>query len=70
MDIFNWIFAHLKKLLKMNKVNKTEKDFDTVKFFREVKIKIAKETEGMTFAELKEYINKRTIKKQPILPIV
>ena len=28
----------------MNKVNKTEKDFDTVKFFREVKTKIAKET--------------------------
>jgi len=53
----------------MSKVNKTEKDFDTVKFFREVKIKIAKETEGMTFAELKEYINKRKIKKQPILPI-
>jgi hypothetical protein len=48
----------------MNKVNKTEKDFDTVKFFREVKIKIAKETEGMTFAELKEYINKRTINKE------
>jgi hypothetical protein len=52
----------------MSKVNKTEEDFDTVKFFREVKIKIAKETEGMTFAELKEYINKRTIKKQLIKP--
>ena len=40
----------------MNKVKKEEKEFDTVKFFREVKVKIAKETEGMNFAELKEYI--------------
>ena len=53
----------------MNKVNTTEKEFDTVKFFREVKEKIAKETQGMTFAELKEYINKRKIVKQLILPI-
>lgn len=53
----------------MNKVNTTEKEFDTVKFFRDVKEKIAKETQGMTFAELKDYINKRKIKKQAILPI-
>lgn len=53
----------------MNNNNKTEKEFDTVKFFREVKTKIAKETEGMTFAELKEYLNNRTIKKEQIIPI-
>ena len=53
----------------MNKVAKTEKEFDTVKFFREVKVKIAKETVGMNFAELKEYINKRQLRKQSILPI-
>ena len=41
----------------------TEKSFDTVKFFRAEKEKIAKETEGMNFAELKEYLNKRKIKK-------
>jgi len=39
-----------------------EKEFDTVKFFREVKEKIAKETSGMTFAELKEYIEKRKLR--------
>lgn len=39
-----------------------EKEFDTVKFFRDVKEKIARETKGMTFAQLKEYINKRTLK--------
>lgn len=39
-----------------------EKEFDTVKFFRAVKEKIAQETKGMTFAEFKQYINKRKIK--------
>jgi hypothetical protein len=46
----------------MNKKNIKEKEFDTVKFFREVKEKIAKETQGMTFVELKAYINKRKFK--------
>ena len=46
----------------MNKENKTKKEFDTVKFFRDVKEKIAKETEGTTFAELKEYLNHRKLK--------
>lgn len=45
-----------------NKINTIEKEFDTVKFFREVKEKIAKETKGMTFAELKEYLNQRKLK--------
>lgn len=45
-----------------NKLNKIEKEFDTVLFFREVKEKIAKETKGMTFAELKEYLNNRKLK--------
>jgi hypothetical protein len=40
----------------------TEKSFDTVKFFRSEKEKIAKETEGMNFEELKAYLNKRKIK--------
>lgn len=39
-----------------------EKEFDTVKFFREVKEKIAKETAGMTFAELKAYMEKRKLR--------
>lgn len=45
-----------------NKKEKKEKNFDTVKFFRAVKEKIAKETEGMTFAEFKAYINERSLK--------
>ena len=39
-----------------------EKAFDTVKFFREVNEKIAKETRGMTFEQFKEYLNKRKLK--------
>ncbi|MGM0581594.1 MAG: hypothetical protein ACQETL_12980 [Bacteroidota bacterium] len=46
----------------MSKSEKNEKEFDTVKFFRDVKEKIAKETEGMTYAEFKEYLNKRKLK--------
>ncbi len=46
----------------MNKDTKNEKDFDTVKFFREVKEKIAKETQEMSFSEFKEFLNKRKLK--------
>lgn len=35
---------------------KIQKEFDTVKYFREVKEKISKETTEMTFAQLKEYL--------------
>ena len=40
---------------------KKEKTFDTVKVFREIKEKIAKETENMSFAEFKEYLNKNKL---------
>ncbi len=40
---------------------KKEKTFDTVKVFREIKEKIAKETEKMTFEQFKEYLNKNRI---------
>jgi len=47
----------------MNNIpNIKEKEFDTVKFFREVKEKIAQETKGMTFVKFKEYLNKRKLK--------
>jgi hypothetical protein len=39
-----------------------EKTFDTVKVFREIKEKIAKETEKMTFTEFKEYLIKNKLK--------
>jgi hypothetical protein len=45
-----------------NKEQEKEKEFDTVKFFRAVKEKIASETKGMTFLEFKEYLNKRKLK--------
>ncbi|CAN5519092.1 hypothetical protein BH11BAC3_BH11BAC3_13480 [soil metagenome] len=38
-----------------------DKEFDTVKFFRAVKEKIANETKGMTFLEFKQYINNRKL---------
>ncbi len=41
---------------------KTEKNFDTVKVFREIKEKIAKETEKMTFAEFKAYLEKNKLR--------
>ena len=45
----------------MKTKTKKEKTFDTVKVFREIKEKIAKETEKMTFAEFKEYLNKNKL---------
>jgi hypothetical protein len=45
----------------MKPVIKKEKTFDTVKVFREIKEKIAKETEKMTFAQFKEYLNKNKL---------
>jgi len=39
-----------------------EKEIDTVKFFRVVKEKNSKETQGMSFEEFKEYLNKRKLK--------
>ena len=45
----------------MKTITKKEKTFDTVKTFREIKEKIAKETENMTFSEFKEYLNKHKL---------
>lgn len=41
---------------------KKEKTFDTVKVFREIKEKIAKETEKMSFEEFKSYLDKNKFK--------
>ena len=40
---------------------KKEKSFDTVKVFREIKEKIAKETEKMSFEQFKEYLKKNQL---------
>ena len=45
----------------MKTIIKKEKTFDTVKVFREIKEKIARETEKMTFTEFKEYLNKNKL---------
>ena len=46
----------------MGKGKKTDKEeFKTVPFFRKVKEQISKETDGMTFQELKEYIKQRKL---------
>lgn len=45
---------------------KAQKKFDTVKVFREIKEKIAKETDKMTFEQFKAYLtqNQLPTKKQ------
>lgn len=46
----------------MDKAKTTDKEeFKTVAFFRKVKEQISKETYGMTFQELKEYIKQRKL---------
>ena len=40
---------------------KKEKTFDTVKVFREIKEKIAKETEKMSFEQFNEYLKKNQL---------
>lgn len=42
----------------MKTKNKIEKDFDTVKTFREIKTKISNEIKGMNFEQLKAYFEK------------
>jgi len=41
-----------------------EKEFDTVKTFREIKQKISVEISGMTFKQIKEYLKTNSLKFQ------
>jgi hypothetical protein len=43
-------------------VKKEQKEFDAVGFMRERRTKIASETEGMNFSELKKYFAQRKVK--------
>ena len=52
-------FAHQKTLLDMKTKDKKEKEFDSVKTFREIKDKISKETYGMTYEQFKAYLAKK-----------
>ena len=47
--------------MEATKNSKKEKKFDTVKIFREIKEKIAKETENMSFKQFKEYLKKNQL---------
>lgn len=47
---------------------KKEKTFDAVIMMREIRDKVSSETQNMTFAELKEYIQKN-IKESKLKPV-
>ena len=44
-------------------VKKEQKEFDAVEFMRERRTKIAGETEGMSFTELKKYFGQKKVKR-------
>jgi len=48
----------------MKTKTKTVKEFDTVKTFREIKTKISKDIQGMTFEQLQAYLDKTRLKPQ------
>ncbi len=43
---------------------KKDKDFDTVKVFREIKERISKEIKDLSFEELQAYFERTKLKKQ------
>ncbi len=47
---------------------KKEKTFDAVKMVRDIRDKVSSETQNMTFAELKEYIQTK-IKESKLKPV-
>lgn len=48
----------------MKTKDKKEKEFDTVKTFREIKDKISKDTYGMTYEQFKAYLADKKAKPQ------
>ena len=55
-------YVHQKKLQAMKTTEKKIKAFDTVKTFREIKDKISKDIQGMTFEQLQAYLDKTRLK--------
>lgn len=47
----------------MKTKEKAEKQFDAVKYMRQVRDIISKETEGMNFEQLKDYFKRRKLSK-------
>jgi hypothetical protein len=52
--------------MKTNK-KKEEKDFDAVKMMREIRDKIHSETKGMTFEQLRKYIDIKLATKKRLV---
>ena len=48
----------------MKTTDKKIKEFDTVKTFREIKDKISQDIQGMTYEQLKEYLDKTKLKSK------
>lgn len=48
----------------MKTTDKKIKEFDTVKTFREIKDNISKDIQGMTFEQLKAYLDKTKLKSK------
>lgn len=46
----------------MKTTDKKTKEFDTVKTFREIRDKISNDIQGMTFEQLKEYLDRTKLK--------
>lgn len=51
--------------MKRNKIK--EKEFDAVKMMREIREKIHAETKGMTFEQLRSYINSKLADKKRLI---
>jgi len=50
----------------MKTIDKKKKDFDTVKTFREIKDNISKDIQGMSFEQLKVYLDRTKLKSKSI----
>ncbi len=50
----------------METKNRTTKEFDTVKTFREIKTKISSDIKGMTFDQLQAYLDKTRLKPKNV----
>lgn len=48
----------------MKTKDKAQKDFDSVKTFRDIKDKISKDVKNMNFEQLQEYLEKTKLKAQ------
>ena len=53
--------------MKTNKPRKKNKDFDAVQMMREIRDKVNAETKGMSFEELRKYIDSKLLKKTKLI---